>query len=98
MFWVPNKWKTAELSPNISGPGTRKRGGLVRGALALYSQSPEKKRQKQALGSVMEGSIGQGLRHFGGKDIPEGVVGLTWREEEKERIWKEYLEGESLRQ
>lgn len=50
------------------------------------------------MGSVMEGSIGQGLRHFGGKDIPEGVVRLTWREEEEERIWKEYLEGESVRQ
>ena len=46
----------------------------------------------------MEGSKGQGLGHFRGKDIPEGVVGLTWREDEKERIWKEYLEGESLRQ
>lgn len=60
MLWVSNKWKTAELSPNISGPGTRRRGGLVRGALALDNQSPETKRQEAGFGFSYGGEYRSG--------------------------------------
>lgn len=45
---------------------------------------------------LMEGSKRLGLGHFWGKDIPEGGVGLTWREAEEERKVLERIPGRGI--